>query len=214
VGRIYLAISTCLLLTCVASADDANWVGVGSAGNFSKNRYVAMERETVDIQLADEDMHVRATFWFKNQGPATNVTMAFPDQTSRNQFQGGDGATHRYVIENMASTVDGKHVTLIRQKAQAKNDFEVNSVWLKTVTFDRGQTRKVVVDYNAENGFAGGGYVLNSYILRTGSTWRGPIGECEINVDWSRVKKFSRPSLTFNEYFERGPGAGSPRSGI
>ncbi len=190
----------------LASSDDANWVGVGSAGNFSKNPYVTMKREIVDIRLSDEKMHVRATFWFENHGPAAKVTMAFPDETSQNQFQSNEPQSNRHIIDNMMSAVDGKHVTLSHQTVTGDKAFEVKGVWLKTVSFTRGQTRKVVVDYSAANGFAGSGYVLNSYILRTGSTWRGPIGKCSINVDWTKIKKFSRPALTFSKYFDRGPG--------
>jgi hypothetical protein len=59
------------------------------------------------------------------------------------------------------------------------------------------------VDYSVSNGFAGEHYILNSYILQTGSTWRGPIGKCVLNVDWTGVKTFSRPSLSVREFFER-----------
>jgi hypothetical protein len=178
-------------------ADDANWVSVGGAGNFSKNKHVRMVKEDVRIRLADE-VHVHATFWFKNEGPKAIVTMAFPDSTSINGRTAGDG--FRSAIRRFTSTVDGKPVKVWRQPVhRPKNpeqDTEYRSVWLKKVPFETGQSRVVTVDYVAEHGAAGNGWMFDSYVLETGATWKGRIGECRLTVDWSAMKNRSKPMLT------------------
>ncbi|MBN9500534.1 MAG: hypothetical protein J0H02_01965 [Armatimonadetes bacterium] len=176
-------------------ADDANWMSVGGAGNFSKNPWVSMDREHVQIAVKDASIHVKATFWFKNHGPATKLTMAFPDETTVNNVN--DEGPSPSVISHMTSSVDGFPVPIAKKTLKPANDMQLRAVWLKEVSFARGQSRTVIVEYEADNGFAGNGWVLNSYILTSGATWRGKIGQCRIDVDWRELNDLSKPAMDF-----------------
>lgn len=182
-----------LVLASAALADDANWAAIGSAGNFSKSKSVEMLRETVNIAMDDDGMHVNATFWFKNHGGAQTVQMGFPDYTSNANW---DIDAHRKVnvIKWFKSKVDGADVKVTRVPTKGGSD-EYNSAWVKKVPFGAGQTRRVDVEYFARHGFAGNGWIFDSYILETGSTWKGPIGSGKVSVDWSKMGNYSKPRL-------------------
>lgn len=61
----------------------------------------------------------------------------------------------------------------------------------------QNQSRKVDVEYKAAHGFAGSGWAIDRYVLKTGATWRGRIETCRIDVDWRKATKFSQPLLDF-----------------
>jgi hypothetical protein len=191
-----LITASLLLLVSAAGAlaDDANWAVIGSAGSLKPNRQIQMVREDVQISLDHDDMHVRATFWFRNHGGATDVTMAFPDETSTSNH---DYKTHVYgnLIRRFSSSVDGVPVSVHRERVASKQPMDFKSVWLKKVVFKAGQARRVVVDYVATQGFAGNGWVFNTYVLETGATWAGRIESCRLTVDWSKLWQYSRPTL-------------------
>jgi hypothetical protein len=182
-----MAAWTLLLLAGSACADDAAWTYVGGAGNFSHNSQIRMASERVDIRLLDKRSHFRATFVFRNEGPATTVTMAFPEEKHGDKKPRG-------AIHDFFSSVDGIGVKVTRKRLPpaeyATNDY--SAVWLKKVRFGAHQTRHVLVDYWADNGDIGD-VVSNKYVLKTGATWKGKIGDCVIHVDWSGFHGLSDP---------------------
>jgi len=187
-----------LLLAGSAWADDAAWTNVGSAGNFTQNKQIRMVSERVDIQLRDKRSHFRATFLFRNEGPATTVTMAFPEERH------GDEKHSRGAISRFFSTVDGRSVKVRRQRLpyDPSTGSEYRAAWLKEVRFSRNQTRHVLVDYWAENGDIGD-YVSNKYILKTGATWKGKIDDCIVNIDWSAFRDQSDPLIVLQDGGDR-----------
>jgi len=166
-GMRCLAAWMLLLFAPFACADDAAWTYVGSAGNFSHNAQIRMVSERVDIKLLDEVSHFHATFVFCNEGPATTVTMAFPEE--RRAFDKKAGAIH-----NFFSSVDGIGVKVhhVRFPVDASSGSEYQGAWVKRVRFGRDQTQRVLVDYDALNGDRGD-FVSNTYILETGRPGRG-----------------------------------------
>jgi hypothetical protein len=169
-----------LLCSSFALADDAAWTYVGGAGNFSNNKQIRMVSERVDVRLRDKRSHFHAEFVFRNEGPATSVQMAFPEAAH------GHPPKTKGVIRGFYSTVDGSRVRVKRhaQKIGSYQGSEYYAVWLKRVHFNANQTRRVAVDYWADNGDIGD-FVQNNYILKTGATWKGNIGDCLVSIDWS-----------------------------
>jgi hypothetical protein len=190
-----LSLSFVFLLSSLALADDANWSTFGGAGAFTRNRHVRMEREDVRITMLDEKVKVHATFWFRNRGAARSVRMGFPDETRL--FHD----TKRGVLYGFRSTVDGEPVRVARQQVKRGHHpgWDVDayrSAWVKTVRFPRNGARKVEVWYSAHHGYAGSGWAFDTYVFRTGATWRGTIGRIATTVDWSKMRTRSRPMLT------------------
>lgn len=183
-----IAAGTLLFLACSACADDAAWTFVGGAGNFTHNKQIRMVKERVDIQLDNDRSHFHAAFTFRNEGPATKVTMAFPEERHSESKRGA--------IHDFFTSVDGVGMKVHRRKLpyDMMSGSEYRAVWLKTVSFGRNQTRHVLVDYWAENGDIGDS-VSNKYVLKTGATWKGPIGDCVVNIDWSRLRGTSGPII-------------------
>lgn len=176
-----------------AHADDANWTTVGGVGAFTPNTHVRMEREKVQIGLTDQTLRVHATFWFLNQGPATSVRMGFPDETK------DDGRATQAPIRHFRSKVDGRPVQVFHEALSPGLDRNAGlqiyrSAWVKTVSFTRGGSRRVEVWYDAVRGDESEG-TTDTYVFKTGATWRGTIGRIEAIVDWGGSKRMSRPSL-------------------
>lgn len=146
-----------------------------------------MASERVKVELHDKRSHVVADFTFRNEGLATKVVMAFPEES------------HQYpptrAIGQLTSWVDGKRVhceRIILPTSGSKHNSDYVAAWLKSVTFAAHQTRHVRVDYWARNGDIGD-YVWNGYILTTGATWKGKIGRVQLDVDWSSFRGKSEP---------------------
>lgn len=169
-----------LLFATPAFADDAAWTLVGGAGNFSNNKQIRMVAERVKIDLHDVRSHFHADFEFRNDGPATTVQMAFPEEAH------DWPAVTKGVIHRFRSTVAGVRVPVKRHRLHGETfqGSEYQAVWIKRVNFQKNQTKRVSVDYWADNGDIGD-YVQNSYILKTGATWKDRIGDCIITIDWS-----------------------------
>jgi hypothetical protein len=177
-----------------ARADDAAWMQVGDAGNFTKNKQIRMVQEHVWIALSNKSMRVHALFQFRNEGPATNVTMAFPDgiMDYKKRKPGAPQA-----IKWMKSRVDGRPVKVTRQVYKKVNDFDYDSythVWVKSVPFRKGQTRFVSVDYEAAHGDIGD-FIQDNYTLKTGATWKGKIGKAVLYLDWSGLRGHMDPQI-------------------
>lgn len=175
--------------TTSAFAIDGYVLTTGNLLNYGKSRHVQMVSEHIQVQLRDDDHLVDVTFLFKNHGPAHTVTMGFPEEAYN----------MRKTILWMRSYVDGKRVALQRKLIKSVEDGDSEALWLKKVSFKRGQSRKVRVRYLARSGFGSAGHSYAFYDLKTGSTWNGPIERCRITVDSSRVKSGRDLRL----YFER-----------
>src|SRR5579871_2709613 len=127
------------LLPTFALSDDGAWTYVGTAGSFTKNTQVRMMSERVNIDLRDKRSHFHVEFDFRNEGPATTVTMAFPEEC------------HNYpakqAIHDFVSTVDGSPVRVTRKRLPqraSEHDAVYVAVWRKKVSFKAHQSRKVV----------------------------------------------------------------------
>ncbi|MCH7903000.1 MAG: hypothetical protein IH944_00365 [Armatimonadetes bacterium] len=176
--------------------NDANWVSFGGAGAFVPHKTIRMLGEDINITIYDDKIHVRVWFSFRNDGPETTVTMAFPFETV---------AYSEPIVKRFASKVDGEAVATTRvaippfNKSVAEwapEGYISSYAYTKEVHFKAGQRRFVLVDYVTAHGAVWDGN-SDEYVLRTGATWAGKIGICTITVDWSNTTKLSDPSLKF-----------------
>lgn len=183
-----------LATVSLARADDAYWVTVGGAGDFGKSKNIRMAAEDVRIQLSNDHMHVRASFDFRNDGPAETVTMAFPEAMRNFEMRDRSLAIHHF-----RSWVDGRRVPTFRKKSP-KVEVGASAVWLKKVSFSSRGRRHVVCEYDAT--YPGGDFTDAFYILESGATWKGPIGDCRLTVDWSRMRNRGEPQFSSTKNFD------------
>lgn len=185
-----------LALTSAAFADDAFWSTVGTAGALGKSKDIRMESEVVRIRLKKHSMLVSASFDLRNDSEAQNVTMAFPDAIEDSKGRTGSS---KFAIKWFRSQVDGHGVSTVRKVLdRPASPGTYSAVWLKKVHFGRHALRHVVCTYESAYG-EGEDVVTAYYVLRSGATWKGNIGDAKIYVDWSGLKVPVAPRFTLSK---------------
>ena len=185
------------LLPIVACANDGWFKNSGSPYDF-KNPHSSIQlvKEHAHFDIGDLNTLVTVDFWFKNHGPATEITMAFPEQADRKWVPN---------ITEFKSTVDGQAVPVRRKVlVESEDDYEFKAVWLKDISFEAGQTRHIRVTYDQAKGGDMFGHNDFFYTFKTGLTWKGSIEELRITYDWSRVNKSSKPDVKLGSFNEKG----------
>jgi len=147
-----------------------------------------MLREKVVIGVGKDTTKVSCDFWFKNDGPATDIHMGFPDDGNQNE-EIEDKATPKSNFMSFRSWVDGKEVPM-------KLEFGAESYgWhVKDVHFADGQSIHVKDVYETATG-SGIAYSVKDqgvaqwarYVVHTGSSWKGNIGETTIVVTYDKT---------------------------
>jgi hypothetical protein len=183
----------CLLCLCVSvRANDGNITGVGgSVSALTKHPTIRMVSEKVVAKLGWKDVHVRCVFHFRNEGPATDVRIGFPESEG-----GADTAPiTNSKFKTFCSWVDGKEVVTRLLTAEAKRpDDEVFNAWhVKDVHFAANQERTIVDEYTSEYGSDSMGWKSFEYTVLTGKSWKGKIGHAEIVVDMSEIFRYWEP---------------------
>jgi hypothetical protein len=182
-----------LLSLNAVQADDgsSSLISGGASVAVTPHPSVRMVREEVQVQLYPDKALVHCQFIFKNDGKACSVKMGFPEEK---QASGDTGKLFR--MWGFKSWVDGtlvqtRRVQMVRGHQNAFNSYQ--ALYLKEVSFKSGQVRTVVDEYTTELGDMGWifspycEYRLFTYVLKTGATWKGSIGEAEIKVDYSHL---------------------------
>jgi len=185
-----------MLIGSTCNADDTALGAVGGVlSPMTKHPSIRMVSEDVRIKIEDDrtkiddriddwvGMSVRCRFVFQNLGEACTVKMGFPED------RGGDSSG----LNDFTSKVDGKPVKV--QHVEAKHNLDDQPSgrgwYVKTVHFDKGQTRIVEDSYT---GSASGDSTNVSqevyYILETGNAWNGTIGKAVITADITEVRNF------------------------
>ena len=189
-----------LLLLCaatsVAFSDDGWWSTAGGIGAYGKGHpTIRMVSEDLKIQIVDDQTaKVNVLFSFRNEGKATQVTMAFPES-----YEMREGKS----LDKFRTWVDGKLVSA-RRVILSKGDLTDEdvgdrigkAVWLKKVIFAANQTLSVRVAYEGHLSGNTSGDRTFSYTLTTGATWKGPIGSCKITVTWPKKSDLCTPCLS------------------
>lgn len=172
-----------------AWANDGWYVGTGGPTPFgSTHPSIQMLREDLRIDLRDGRADFDVTFVFKNHGRSTTVTMGFPEE--RGNLEEPD-------IVNFATWVDGVRVKAQRKSLMADRvNRQYRAVWLKRVFFAAGGSRRVRVKYSTSiSGNTSEQYFVE-YILLSARSWKQPIMDFKVTVDWSRLRTRSKPEFT------------------
>ena len=178
-------------LTALVWANDGYMGGEGGQMHrvHGKHTTVRMVREWVDMDVFNDDYHVKVQFSFQNDGPATTVVMGFPESC-------GDGNGKIPAFRSFHSWVDGSKVKVIRQlvtRPRFYHEDGINAYWVKSVPFAAHQQRSVRVEYIADPGahegeeypvytFAGINFENNVGYDFTGGNWKGEVEESDLRV--------------------------------
>lgn len=150
---------------------------------------VAMKSEKVVMHIKKDKIRVDCMFKFHNSGPTSVVRVGFPDrgEGAQEPYQGVDirPKNMKGTFDSFESWVDGKQVVAELVPTDDRTLF-----WhAKTVTFkansdceiDNYYTLQPGAQVTSENGM----YQQTEYVLHTGSSWHGQIGQAEIVVNFS-----------------------------
>src|SRR5262245_13105749 len=174
----YTAALTIPMLAVHALADDAAIEHVGGTIRaMHEHPTIAMVAEYVHAELHVDSVRVECVFYLKNAGPATRVTIGFPEMATG----GIDRPSH---FTEFRSWVDGDEIRIEPIDAPAEiPEGEHMTWWVKEVSFEKGATRVIRDRYVAPPGGMSDGTHWFQYILYTGASWAGSIGVADIVVD-------------------------------
>ncbi|HEX5324927.1 MAG TPA: hypothetical protein VFW40_14160, partial [Capsulimonadaceae bacterium] len=179
-----IVFSTALL----CRADDASISGVGGAVEMiGQHPTIRMVEERVSI-TNPKFPHVTASFVFHNDGRATTVLIGFPERAY------GAGADKQGAgLANFQSLVDGKPIRVTERPDSGNvadsGDYEG---WLvKKVHFGAHQTHVITDTYDGGGGEEAMGSQFFVYVLKSGASWKGPIGRAVISADLSSLAGYS-----------------------
>ena len=170
-GTRVATLATALLLSAsLAHADDGSMATVGGSVRLMReNANIRMVAETVRARITQDLITVDCTFTMKNEGSADTVLVGFPD---------GDSVGHgQEQLASFRSWVDGIEVVCTRiQDAQQEMSW-----WTKRVAFPAGAVVVMRNRYTVAPGSSRSTEAQDfTYILWTGTSWKGPIGSAEI----------------------------------
>lgn len=190
-----LILALCCALTCLADDSQVGESGGAVQPLAGENHAIAMDKETVDIQVFLSDAargysyEVDCNFVFRNTSNRTvAVTMGFPESAGIDDpSEPNPSPTH---FQDFRTWVDGKPIP-VKLIPSGKDPFEF--WWVKKLTFAPKQTRHVRNHYSAsmsgavvsaEEAHAPTGHVRASlsYRLDTGATWKGKIGSATVRL--------------------------------
>lgn len=172
-----------------ADADDAAVQGVGGAMEAMREHpSVVMQSECVEARVSPAGADVHCIFIFRNQGPATDVKMGFPERG------GGDiDVDHPQGFRSFRCWVDGKpaQTKIEGFRVERKGPTSWKRWRTKDVRFGTGQTRRVEVRYQDNMGEISDGSRFFVYQMRTGASWKGSIGRARVTADFAHMPGWS-----------------------
>jgi len=178
-------------------ADDAAITFGGNPKALAGHKSVRMVRERVVVTVEKGTAKYDCTFYFQNQGAPCKVRIGFPDRG-----RGADETSHMEDVYNakekhkpipayqnlghFRSWVDGKEVKTVLIPVGE----EAASWHTKVVAFKGGQTRVVrdtfVMKYGSGLTSSGGAAEMRTYVMSTGASWKGNIGDAEVIVRFAK----------------------------
>ena len=195
------ALTGCTLLAvALVAADDSAITWSGSPKMLKGHPTVSMvsEKIVLTVHLGDNAYtDADCTFLFKNNGPACSVRVGFPDRTrgadEGNFVKSGGNPDFPHPtfqeLQNFKSWIDGKPVAtsvVLSQDPTVKGATYGGSWHVKVVKFPANGSVTVRDTYRQpqSGGIGAGNIYLNQvqYIMSTGASWNGPIGEAEVDV--------------------------------
>src|SRR5205809_327410 len=179
--------------------------GTGSASATNKDRHtdVAIENETLKIDLHPEYAAVEVRYRMHNTGPKVQQDFFFPVERW-GKIQTADTDRESDDIDHYQSSVDGKELKSTNVAGAKEESSETTSgpfwqqdvstikSWKKSVIpFERNQARDVTIHYNAryaenDESVSDDSHISDAtfaYSLSPASTWKGPIGKGKIEIN-------------------------------
>ena len=193
-----MLVTFAILFSCsqISRADDSSMAGIGgSLRIMHSNKTIQMVSEVVKITGLPLGQ-VDATFWLKNTGPATDVTIGFP----------GYGYNDSPQLSNFRSQVDGTpvKVTMVKSRDTGADDQDQQVWFVKKVHFAANQTHVVRDEYSGGGGDDAMQSKWFSYILHTGSSWKSVIQHATVTADVSGLHQMSITHIDPAGYVRRG----------
>ena len=179
-----------------AIADDGILYTSGAPRLMHGESNIRMVREKVTAKVYRKYSDVHCRFVFKNEGPATDARIGFPDGRDIG-FEEGDKPY--FSLEHFRSAVDGRAVALKMEVSGVQpgggyvGDYEAPVYHVKTVHFAKGQTR-IIEDWyrSAHSGGATNSMTQKGddnlyisqfeYVMASGGSWKGNIDEAVVEV--------------------------------
>lgn len=178
------------LLQVGVRANDFGVSGVG--GTYfpikGEHRSIRMVREKIRVDIyenlnstdgPDRYYDTAIDFVFKNDGAATTVEMAFPESA-----EGADaGYANEPSFRFFRTSVNGKGVKVSRIIASRKlsSGLSCEALWVKKVSFGKGETKAVRVVYRSPWGNLAGVGNFAAYNF-TGGNWKGKVEQSQLTV--------------------------------
>ncbi len=184
---ILLAFFAMLFFPAFAYADDAV-IGRTPDGVYPMlDAEVEMKSESIIIDI--DRSAVECTFTFLNTGEAREVQMGFPGKLSEDMGSSFSDDVS-LSLSNFRTFVNGVELPVEKEKGvRPKIDMPFYSEWYTfTVPFDAGETVTVVNTYTYQPTYNSIGDVSTGYVLQTGSTWKGKIGNARVEFKLGSVQ--------------------------
>lgn len=186
-----------VLFPITAYADDATLGGTGITVFPISDTEVEMEEEIIDIVVRDDCSYVTCQFFFHNTGSSTNLLVGFPtqypgvyeSQDELDEEMEDDYYDEMYVTQlNWFRTfVNGERVRVTVKKGLKPEGNNTDELYFPQwytwrMHFNADERVKVVNKYWMQNSSGGEDSEWISYILRSGATWKGPIGKITVRI--------------------------------
>src|SRR5437867_10063863 len=179
--------------------------GTGSASATNKDRHtdVAIENETLKIDLYPEYAVVEVHYRMHNTGPKVQQDFFFPvERWGKNPDADTDAKAAD--VGHYRMTIDGREVgwTNILGPKEESSDTTSGEIWEQNVStseswkksvipLERNQTREVTIRYTAKyaeqsESVSDDEHVSDAafaYSLSPAATWKGPIGKGKIEIN-------------------------------
>ena len=189
-----------LLLSHPAPADDGYIRAVGGTIELlEEHPSIHLRSEFVHSWVSNDEVRVECVFFLHNDGPATAVTIGFPNHSS------GADVNDNARFDSFRSYVDGVGVEVehrIDEEHQRYGNYR--SWWVKSVTFDAQETKCIRNVYAAKPGHSVPNHRSFEYVLETGYSWAGPIEVADLVVTLEGIPVDSLESVTPKRYSQSG----------
>ena len=186
-------ILTSLLLCILSAYADIQPNPIVAKGIIAgKNTSIRMDSERVVVDLYKDSAIVECHFYMKNDGDAEKLTIGFPEMNFH-YFKSNTGAE----TGNFRASENGERVKLINfhqpEASSMKEQFSFSGLvnqqsedqpwYLWDSAFGKGELKTIVVRYTLPNGAMKNGIRYFTYLLNTGSGWKGNIGKAEVVIN-------------------------------
>jgi hypothetical protein len=179
------------LLATTAMSDDGVFEGSGGAIVLSRSDNVRMVAEEVVFDLTEANLiRVSCLFVVVNEGPDEQLLLGFPDYwpDPNDDSQRADGKS---TLQDLRISVDGVPVeTTAVPVSVAPDDIRAafggvvsyNCAHVWQCSFASGQARVLRTEYSHPYSAMSDGSSIINYVLRTGASWKGPIGQVVLRI--------------------------------